>query len=242
MRDKKTAAYFDAAVPEYDNRRLKEALDMVNRFRAAGSSLVDIGCGTGGALEFFKKETGISELCGIDISEKSLSKARQRTGCETFTGSILEKDLPEKVSKRYDFALLLSVLHHLIGRTRGESVKLAELALRNALALLKRGGYLIVEEPTYSTTFAMAMLFYIKKLTTTITSDRITLGRRLANNIGAPVVSFYSDDRMIKMLSGLKDVTIADINLKKGRIRPSWRLALITRSGDLTVAIRKDTD
>jgi len=240
IQDKKTVAYFDSAIPEYRVKRLKETVKMIDRYRRPDSCLVDIGCGTGSALEFIKKETGIQDLCGIDVSQKSLLKARERIDCATFAGSILDEDLAEKIGKKYDFALLSSVLHHLIGRTRGESMRYALSAVSNSLKLVKYGGYLIIEEPVYSPMFAMSALFYIKKFTTSITPKRrIIIGNRKAYNIGAPVVSFYSDAKLIEMIKGINGAEIADADYREGKVRLFLRLVFITKSGDITIAVKK---
>src|SRR5215213_7255254 len=73
--------------------------------------------------------------------------------------SILDEDLPARIGRRFDFAVLAAVLHHLIGPTRRASKGLAESALRQALALLEPGGHLFVVEPIVYPPVAMDALF-----------------------------------------------------------------------------------
>lgn len=237
-KDKKTVKYFDKMVPEYGVRRLKRTAEIINRYSGEGSSLADIGCGTGSALDFIKRNTNIKKLCGIDVSKKSLTKTLQKVDCETFVGSVLDSDLPAKIGKRYDFALLSSILHHLIGGTRRSSMRHAVAAVSNSLKLLKEGGHLIIEEPIYSTSFAMTVLFYLKKGVTKITSNRVFFGGK-TNNIGAPVVSFYTNEQLVEMMRGIEGCEIIDVDFVMGRLKSFWRYLFIAKNGNMTITLKK---
>ncbi len=233
MMNREVTAYFDRTTPIYNVKRLERTVEIIKLHRAGKQSLLEIGCGTGSALEFIKSQTGLDDLCGIDISKRSLDEARKRVDCHTFAGSILDRTLAAKIDKRYDFVIVSSVLHHLVGGTRGESRKNAVLAVSNALRLLNRGGFLIVGETTFRTSAAMTALFYIKRLTTRFSRDRIHIGGR-EYNIGAPVVSFYSNDQVIDIIKSAEGTEIVDVHISKIKPRLFWRLFFITERADAT--------
>ncbi|MFH1753941.1 MAG: class I SAM-dependent methyltransferase [Candidatus Omnitrophota bacterium] len=236
--DREVTAYFDRTVPIYNVKRLERTVEIINLYRAGSRSLLEIGCGTGSALEFIKSRTGMDELCGIDVSARSLDEAKKRVGCETVSASILDKDLHKKIDKRYDFVLISSVLHHLVGKTRSESRKNALFAVSNALRLVNKGGFLIVGETTFKTEAAMTALFYVKRLTTKISSKRIHLGGS-EYNIGAPVVSFYSNDQVLEMIRSAGETEIVDTHISNIRPRLFWQLFFITERADATFTAKR---
>ena len=59
----------------------------------------------------------------------NLAKVEERLGCETHLASILDTARADEIGPRFDFAIVAAVLHHLIGSTRRDSRRLAELAV-----------------------------------------------------------------------------------------------------------------
>lgn len=239
MRDKATVAYFDEHTPEYGDYRLAYALERIKGISGAETSLCDIGCGVGNILEMMKKETSLKELCGIDVSENCLAQTRGRVGAaETYCGSVVDTAFVEGIGKRFDIVMLSAVLHHLIGRTRAESKMLARTAVKNSLKLLKDGGYLIVLEPTFSPAFSMWLVFWVKKLVTSVTTRRIGIFDRW-NNIGAPVVSYFTVDELTAVLASGGDCRIDAVHVEECKVNLLLRLAMITKRVDTTVVVRK---
>jgi len=185
---------------------------------------MDIGCGAGNVLEYVKNELSL-KVSGMDFAENYVAQASKRCGCEILKGSILDTDFIDGIKKQYDFVLLGAILHHLVGRTRARSEELAKSAVLNALKLLKKNGYLVVIENAYAPSFPMTVLFHVKKLMSSLSNERISFLNGW-NNIGAPVVSFYSIEKIKKMIPAkiVKDeaVDYPDLNL-------IWKLAGIKR-------------
>src|SRR5688500_3448048 len=172
-RDEATIDYFDSHVPEYSVERFDRAVDFIRRTAQPGSALIDIGCGTGNTVEYLREATPIAEMAGLDVSARSLELLRERVpGCETYEGSILDPVLLSSIEKRFDFAVLGAILHHLIAPTRTRSRRLAEQAMQNTLGLLKPGGHVIVIEPVYYPSLAMDVLFYVKKAVSAVNGGR----------------------------------------------------------------------
>jgi ubiquinone/menaquinone biosynthesis C-methylase UbiE len=237
MIDKSTLSYFDEYTREYSTGRLKFAVEIINELLSDGDSLVDIGCGAGNVLEFIKSETGLKNLCGIDISDNCLEKAKQRVGCKTLRGSVLDQAFIKGVNEKFRFAVLSAVLHHLVGKTRRESKTKALAAVENALRLVEEGGFLVILEPTFRTSFAMACAFYIKKLGAKITKKRINVFKAI--NLGPPVVSYLSHEELVEMIGGIDRCRIIGYEIRVHKASPLLRLALITKSTTSTLIVHK---
>jgi SAM-dependent methyltransferase len=142
-----TEAYFDAWTPEYDAARFAPAAEWIRRLAGEDSALVDVGCGSGNVLAYLRDETGLRHLAGIDVSPRYLEMARERVGCETHQGSILDAALVERLRGRFDFAVLGALLHHLVGRTRRACAS-APGAFAHAVSLVRPGGHVIPTSPS----------------------------------------------------------------------------------------------
>jgi ubiquinone/menaquinone biosynthesis C-methylase UbiE len=101
-----------------------------------GMRCVDLGCGTGA---FTRRLTELKlALTGVDISPRSIERARVLGGAEYVVGNICRCPLP---AADYDMAVMSGVLHHICERAmRVES-------LREAFRLLKAGGYFFSYDP-----------------------------------------------------------------------------------------------
>lgn len=198
-RDEDTIAYFDSHAPEYSAERLTPVADFIRDHAAAGASLIDLGCGAGNTLDYISKHAGIETIAGLDVSSTYVSMVEERLGCRAYLGSLLEESTVAAIDERFDFAVAAAVLHHLIGRTRRESQRYAALAVENAKRLLKPGGHLIVHEPVFYPHLAMSGVFYVKKAMTRVTKRRIPI-LGYWNNIGPPVVSYYTNEDLEEIL------------------------------------------
>jgi SAM-dependent methyltransferase len=235
-RDEETVAYFDSHVPEYGSVRLEAAARFIREKASPDASLIDLGCGTGNTLEYLRAESGIETIAGLDISANCLERVEERLHCETHLGSILDRSLMEKIGQRFDFAVVAAVLHHLIGPTRRASAELAELAVENSKLVLKPGGHLVVHEPIYYPYAAMSGLFYLKKGVTRLTSRRVGIFGYW-NNIGPPVVSYYTNERLDEIvLQG--GGTVVDRHVEEETVPAPLRPLL--RKTSTTVVVRTD--
>ena len=237
-RDAGTEAYFDTWTPEYDAARFALAAEWIRRLRREDSTLVDIGCGSGNVLAYVQEATGLHHLTGIDVSPRYLKQARERVGCRTHQGSILDAALVKQLQGRFDFAVVGAVLHHLVGRTRGASRARARQALANAVSLVRPGGHAIVLEPVFYPSWTMGVVFYTKRIATTVTSRRLPLFDQW-NNVGAPVVSYYTNEELMEMAGRDPRVEIAEIRSSPAYLSSLQRAAFIRRREDTTLVIRR---
>jgi SAM-dependent methyltransferase len=235
--DPDTVAYFDDHVPAYSTWRLDFPAEFIRANLSTDSAIVDIGCGAGNTLAHLREATGVQSLCGIDVSERLLERARKEVpGCDTRLGSILDDALVADIGARFDFAVIAAVLHHLIGPSKRESHELAAKAVGNALDLLRPGGHLIVVDEAFSPRPAVNALFYVKKALTRLTSERVGVFGYW-NNIGPPVVSYYSERQLLAMVSCGGRTTLVDSHREPERL--SAPAGYVFRKLNLTLVARK---
>jgi SAM-dependent methyltransferase len=197
--DQATVEYFEHHAHHYSAGRLRPAVAFVKKHMRPNASLIDIGCGTGTVLAHIAKATGVSNLSGIDVSQRCVELTRQRVTAQVYQASVLDQSTVDRFRGRFDFAVMAAVLHHLVGSTRRRSRQLAQRAVSNALELVKPGGYLIIMEPTFTPAASVFVLFWVKAALSKIFHRRLPLGDYW-NNIGAPVVSYYSSKWVQSML------------------------------------------
>jgi len=112
MRKADLVEYMNAQAPYSEswkrkNRYYHDSLERILRFHVpAGSSLLEIGCGTGDLLHALAPKRGV----GIDISPKTLDLARSRYPDLTFLEGDAE-DLP--LSETFDYVILSDLVGYL---------------------------------------------------------------------------------------------------------------------------------
>ncbi len=191
------AEYFELHCRDYHPRPLRVALRWIGNLLDEDDDLFDVGCGTGLMLEAMSS-AGVTHLAGCDTASAALKVAAERVDFTPHLGSILDDDFVEGLGD-YRFVTVTAVLHHVVGSTRRSSRVMAETAVRNALTLVRPGGRLVIMEPTYRPRWAMTALFWAKRaLGALIGNRRCELGRW--NNLGAPLVSFYSPDEVVAIV------------------------------------------
>jgi SAM-dependent methyltransferase len=210
--DRATQQYFDAFTPNFLPERFHFALDFLRANATEESALIDIGCGDGATLWMIKNQANMRNLTGLDISENYLRKAAQSVGCQTIHGSILNDAVVARHAGSFDFCVLGAVLHHLIGSSRRKSRAAAAKCLRNAVTLLKPGGYVLIFEPTHGPAPLMTAVFYLKKLVGGLFPRRIELFRTWAN-FGQPVVSYYTAAQLDRMVADLPSARVVERRL-----------------------------
>lgn len=223
--------FFDRFTPTYDDSRVDFMVDELTRL-GPGARVVDLGCGDGSVLLHLTDRVPDLRVVGVDPSPRYVERGRE-AGLDVRTGSILDPDLGDDIGDGYDAALIVAVLHHLVGRTRGQSRAHVRAALANAASLLRPGGRLLIYEPTYRPRLAMDAVFLAKSLMVRICGNRrVELGRRWLN-IGAPLVSYYSADEVADTLSDLGLV------LETTAVVSSGSIAKIARRQSVGLVVRR---
>jgi SAM-dependent methyltransferase len=235
LHDQGTVEYFDRHAPEYGESRLDFAAEAIRRRADASSSLLDLGCGAGNTLAHLGTAAGISDLVGVDVSRALLERAGARR-LETVEGSILDPALAGRLGRRFDFVVVAAVLHHLVGRTRGASKRNAVAAVANAMRMVEPGGHLVIVEPVWYPRAAMVGLFWTKTIVSRLTTKRVPLGGEW-NNIGAPVVAYYTNEELLEMVAALRPATAVATSFEPA---PLGRLNAVFNKTDTTLVVRRD--
>ncbi len=235
MQDDATFRYFESFCPEYSLDRLQPAIASIGRYVPAATSLVDLGAGNGNVLAHLQGRTGIPQLTAIDTNPAALRRLEEAIRCRTLEGSILDDQFIARLEGRFDVVLMAAVLHHLVAGTRRRSRRLAHRAVANALRLVAAGGVLILVEPTFAPRASMAAVFWLKRLVTRFTDQRVEILGRW-NNIGQPVVSFYSD-RELRRMCRLAGAVLRDLHAESRPVNPLLRLGLVRYRHDTTLTV-----
>lgn len=227
-----TENYYSNHTPIYSARRYITIINWIKLMQKDNFSIIDIGCGDGRCLELINKKTAISDLTGLEESVEYLKIAKKKHSAKFLKGNVLTL----KSDRKYDVVIMSALLHHLIGKNRKNSRELSDIAIKNSLSILKRGGSLIIMEPVFSNIRLMDLLFYIKKILSTFFNRRIPLFGYW-NNIGAPVVSYFSKESLSAM------ITQSGESITKSKYIPAksntlYRLLGVKR-GDLYLLIQK---
>lgn len=136
--------------------------------------VLDLGCGDGSFIKGLIA-TGIKGIfVGIDVSDSMIKQAKDNLS-EFQNEHLFVADgfnLPFSDNVKFDLIHLDSVLHHLIGRTRTQSVTLVKKMLNLLMELLTEDGVLIIEE-----------MYYISYLIPHFTSCLVFYGLKLINSV-----------------------------------------------------------
>jgi SAM-dependent methyltransferase len=133
--------------------------------------VLDVGCGDG---SFIKSTimTGIDALfVGTDLSHTLINSAKNNLDykrVELFVADGFK--LPIKSETKFDLIHIDSVLHHLIGNTKYQSMSLVKLLLKVLSDRLSENGVLVIGE-----------MHYVSHIKPTITSSIIFYGLKLLN-------------------------------------------------------------
>jgi hypothetical protein len=130
------------------------------------------------------------------------------------------------------------VLHHLIGRTRRASRERARLALANAVSLVRPGGHVMVIEPVFYPPWVMDVVFHVKRVAVRLTARRLELFDAW-NNIGAPVVSYYTNEDLRRMVADDPRAEVLELRSVPAYLSSLQRAAFIRRREDTTLVIRR---
>jgi SAM-dependent methyltransferase len=143
--------------------------DIQRRDPDARIKILDIGCGDGSFIKNALTGGIDADFVGFDISINMLKMAKNsvdRPGVQLIAADGFK--MPLKPEAKFDLIHIDSVLHHLIGKTRAESVRLIDLFCKQLRNRLSKNGSLIVEEVYYAShafpQITSCLIFYGLKL------------------------------------------------------------------------------
>jgi SAM-dependent methyltransferase len=234
--DPGTEQYFENFTPTYSLKKYGDVIAFLRADAAPGSSLLDVGCASGRLLRALADETPIVDISGMDISRAYLDQCLARVpSCRTYLGSVVDTNAISTIGRGFTYVVVGAVLHHLVGRTRAESLNYAREGLANSWSLVEPGGALIIEEPTYRPRWLMSALFYTKRFVSSVVSGRVSLfGHN--NNLGEPVVSYLSHEVLAQEAGALPGAVLVLEKRTPRKLTLAWRLIGVReRSGSLLI-------
>lgn len=159
MEPKDVKDFFDNSSETYREDRksgTEYKVKIISESSASGDYLLDVGCGSGYFLEAIESETPVTAI-GVDISRAMLSN---QSG--VVQGSVT--DLPFQ-EESFDYIHIDTVLHHLVGDSRTESLENAQECLAALFQCLKKDGRLLLTEHIFESpikpSIAPALIYYI---------------------------------------------------------------------------------
>jgi len=139
------SAHFDAIADAYHHEAAGAQQAVYDDIAAwispliAGKTVLEVG--NGGKFAY---DTALpSTLMALDVSEKMLAKISDPRVLRV-VGDALEMQAVE--DHTIDIVVLSLVLHHIVGRTRHESIALLHRVLASARRVVRPGGYVLVTE------------------------------------------------------------------------------------------------
>ena len=118
-------------------RILQETLNSL-RIDCKGKSVVDIGCGTGFWVEFYKSK-GATPIVGVDVTSISIERLKEEYRQLEFR----ELDIGEaniNIDRRFDIVHVFDVLYHIKGRSNFRN------AISNVAHLSNVGAYIFITD------------------------------------------------------------------------------------------------
>lgn len=95
--------------------------------------VLDVGCGTGFFIEWYLQRE--ANVCGIDITEVSIEKLKQRYSCELFVQDISAPDY--RPYREFDVVNMWDVIYHIVEPSAFDR------AFNNISSSLREGGLLL---------------------------------------------------------------------------------------------------
>ena len=166
-------------------REFAIVLDILEKKLPRGAAVLDLGCGPGWST-LFLAQAGY-EAVGVDIAERMIEIARDRSERENTPAAFHVADIEELDLEKRDFdgVVLFDSLHHCPGYKE---------VLHTQVEHLRPGGWLLVAEPSWLHTLSPHARAASKKYgVTELGFSRGHLQRQLLRRIGFQKVVQYHD-------------------------------------------------
>lgn len=173
-------------------------LSMIRPFVAGnGLKILEIGCGVGNNLEYFKR---FGDVTGADSSPIAIEYAREKTGLE-IVKCVLPFDVPFG-DQSFDLVIMLDVLEHI-----DEDIK----ALKCVYRLLRHGGILVCTVPAYPFLWSVhdELFHHKRRYTLTGLKDNLSSSNYLVKRITYYNFLLFPLGSLIRVFSKLLKVNKA---------------------------------
>jgi len=235
-------SYFECLAHHYANRHMEFYPIIINHIKRiiaskSDAKLLDIGCGDGSFVKSLV-EAGIK----MNYYASDLSFGMITLGKKNLSGynvELLVADafyIPIKSDLKFDVIHLDSVLHHLIGKTRGKSTDLVKRMVELLVSKLSDDGIMIVEEWYYVShflpQFTSFVVFYGLKLINFLNLD-LSYTKEIRPGLE---VNFLHPKQLLKILGHYGFAYL--LNKTPVGIPASYKLFLLKEKGHSTYILK----
>lgn len=204
--------------------------------------ILDFGCGDGLFLKCLIDNKIKGDFFGSDISQGMINLAREKTqerNVDLFLADGFK--MPINPNAKFDVIHVDMILHHLIGETRSESIKLVHKMLTILMGMLSERGILIIEEHLSTSylipSFGSFVAFYGLKLLNFLKIDM----SRFVNEIQLGLeVNFFYEEQLRKIL--FKHGTPERIRRETSTPTKFRKLFLVKEIGVMTFVVRRSNN
>lgn len=135
---------------------MTDALEFISQTCLKDDRVLDVGGGSGHLLNSIITETNIKQAYNCEFIPQAFKKQVNET-ITLVGGDALALPFKDNV---FDYVVIQNVLHHLVDRTRKQSIKLASRAISELKRVAKDGGCIIIlEQYNFHKIFA-SIVFY----------------------------------------------------------------------------------
>ncbi|MGI0043579.1 MAG: class I SAM-dependent methyltransferase [Nitrososphaeraceae archaeon] len=201
---------------------------------------LDVGCGDGGFIKALIEQGVVADYLATDLSFNMLVRASNNLAghdVNMLQADALQLSLME--SHRFDIIHIDSVLHHLVGRTRRESVELVRRMLNSLIGRLSTNGILIVEEVYYDShifsTFTSSLVFYGLKLINWLKLD-LSFTKEIRPGLE---VNFFHQKDLVNLLNHSGSNTTL-VNKEVWELPKTYQLFLLKERGHITYTVKRN--
>lgn len=205
----------------------------------AGIRLLDVGCGDGNFIKSLSTAGIRFEYFATDISLAMARRASQNLSdidvkffvCDAF-------NMPVREDFKFEIIHIDSVLHHLIGRTKGRSEDLVRKIVAYLAQRLMENGILIVQEINFRS-------FLIPQLTSNVVFYGLKINNFLKLDMSKIIpevkpgleVNFLDEGQLVRILS--EHGSVDKIHQDSYDIPKSYKLFLLKEYGHSTYLMKK---
>jgi SAM-dependent methyltransferase len=239
----KVKSYFEAHAHNYPKNQefYIFIVDKIKRAISADSGirLLDVGCGDGNFIKSLSKVGIKFEYFATDISFAMTRKASDNLSGNDVRFFVSDAfNMPIKEDFKFEIIHIDSVLHHLIGSTKGKSYILVRSILDQLVQKLTDNGILIVQEINFRS-------FLIPQLTSNIVFYGLKLNNLLKLDLSKIIpeakpgleVNFLDEGELVRMLSDYGSVD--KIHQDSYDIPKAYKLFLLKNYGHSTYLMKR---
>jgi 2-polyprenyl-3-methyl-5-hydroxy-6-metoxy-1,4-benzoquinol methylase len=235
-------SYFECHAHNYAGRHIEFYPSIINHLKSIMASksdakLLDVGCGDGSFIKCLFEAGVRMNYFASDLSFRMITLGKKNLidcNVELFVADAF--NIPLKPNLKFDVIHLDSVLHHLIGKTRGKSTDLVKRMIELLVSKLSDNGIIIVEEWYYVSyllpQFTSFVVFYGLKVINWLNLD-FSYTKEIRPGLE---VNFLHPNQLLKILGRYGFSYL--LNKAPVEIPATYKLFLLKEKGHMTYVLK----